>query len=128
MSAFFRGFKSLFNVLSVGRLLVYPFAGIGPVVAMVLLARLASAEPERSLRTRLASDIEAATREPGWLWLWALVIGFLVVVLGFATVVRDVARDIDVGDWKPGYYSWSLRCRESLTTAVAPKTPADAYP
>ena len=95
---------------------------------MVLLARLASAEPERSLRTRLASDIEAATREPGWLWLWALVIGFLVVVLGFATVVRDVARDIDVGDWKPGYYSWSLRCRESLTTAVAPKTPADAYP
>ena len=94
MKDFFDQIKSVTDILNVGRLIFYPFAGALVVVPLYLILRLALVDPAPTLSAQLLIDARHVTMT-SWSVTWILIgssmiIGFLIATIGFS-MLSDLA-------------------------------------
>jgi hypothetical protein len=94
MKDFFDQIKSFTDILNVGRLIFYPFAGALVVVPLYLIFRLALVDPAPTLTAQLLIDARHVTIT-SWSVTWfligsSMITGFLIATVGFS-VLSDLA-------------------------------------
>lgn len=100
MKEFFDQIKgSITDILNVGRLIFYPFAGILIVFPLYMIVRLLLAEPCETLSAQILIDLRHITNS-SWsaasiLFASSVVVGFLLATTGFSMVLEELGADVN---------------------------------
>lgn len=90
---------SFTDILNVGRIIFYPFAGVLIVLPLYMIVRLLLGEPSHLLSTQMYEDLKKITTA-SWsvtftLFASSLVVGFLLATVGSSMVLGGLSTDVN---------------------------------
>jgi hypothetical protein len=105
MKDFFDQIKSITDILNIGRLIFYPFAGALAVVPLYMIVRLVLVDPAPTLMAQLLIDSRHVTTTSWSVTLVlmgaSMIVGFMIATVAFSTVLADLIQRLPPEIWTP---------------------------